>query len=355
MDYPNLSYALFAKVTERVAGYERIRLLYVALTRAKQRLVVAGGRNASLAPPYENARNFAELLAPRARAADFETRAGKTLADDSDFFVEDDEGGEVLWRLLSEATLSLTASPKTEDAARSLTLPQILHDGERLAKLRQRAQERRARPFHRAASALELDVEAMQREAGGSASHSESAGASREAAQAVGTAIHAALEHYAFSLSAEKAYETLRQTARAQLPRLVPPEQLAEAESLCAGILDSLRGSELLQRLRELEPALLGREVPILTSSPADSALEPLGFCPGVVDLLYRDPDTGEVVVADYKTDRLEGAQELARRAHHYRQQGEIYCRALQQALPPQQRVRFELWFLRYDRIERMD
>lgn len=355
MDYPNLSYALFANASERVGSFERIRLLYVALTRAKQRLVVAGGRDASLDPPYENARNFAELLSPRARAAGFLEQVENALSEESSSFVEEIEGGEVLWRLLPNADLPQQATPEAEAAPRALTLEQILRDGERLAQLRQGAKERRARPYHRAASSLELDSgPAQPAEEAPLAAPSPEAGDARAAAKAAGSAIHAALQHYAFSLSEEDAFEDMRSTAEATLPRLVAPEQLDEARALCASILDCLHGSELLHRLRGLEKLVLGREVPILTSAPLDHTPAPLGFCPGFVDLLYRDPTTGEVVVADYKTDRLQGPLQLKQRARHYEQQGRIYCRALKETLGPEQGVRFELWFLRYDQIERI-
>ncbi len=73
----------------------------------------------------------------------------------------------------------------------------------------------------------------------------------------------------------------------------------------------------------------------------------PLGFSSGVLDLLYRDPQTGDLVVADYKTDALGSPEALEERARSYAPQGLLYCRAVEQALELPQLPRFELWFLR--------
>lgn len=48
----------------------------------------------------------------------------------------------------------------------------------------------------------------------------------------------------------------------------------------------------------------------------------------GYVDLVYRDPSTGALVVVDYKTDSI-GGDELERRLEHYRVQGAAYALAV--------------------------
>jgi ATP-dependent exoDNAse (exonuclease V) beta subunit len=74
----------------------------------------------------------------------------------------------------------------------------------------------------------------------------------------------------------------------------------------------------------------------------------PVGATVGVVDLLYRDPDSGELVVADYKSDRV-GAEALRERTSAYARQGAIYVEAVRRALG--RAPRFELWFLHADQI----
>jgi ATP-dependent exoDNAse (exonuclease V) beta subunit len=81
---------------------------------------------------------------------------------------------------------------------------------------------------------------------------------------------------------------------------------------------------------------------------PPEPGAGPAGYVSGVVDLVYRDPASGELVIADYKTDRLEeaGAQE---RSAAYRGQGAVYQTALRDGLGLVYTPRFELWYLRAD------
>jgi ATP-dependent exoDNAse (exonuclease V) beta subunit len=71
-----------------------------------------------------------------------------------------------------------------------------------------------------------------------------------------------------------------------------------------------------------------------------------VGFVAGAIDLVHRDPATGELVVVDYKTDRVETDAEIAGRARSYAAQGAEYQRALREALGLDAPPRFELWFL---------
>src|SRR5690606_41091879 len=55
----------------------------------------------------------------------------------------------------------------------------------------------------------------------------------------------------------------------------------------------------------------------------------------GAIDLVYRDPEAGGLVVVDFKTDRIDGARALAERTAHHRAQALAYRRAIAQALGP--------------------
>jgi ATP-dependent exoDNAse (exonuclease V) beta subunit len=57
------------------------------------------------------------------------------------------------------------------------------------------------------------------------------------------------------------------------------------------------------------------------------------------------------MVVADYKTDDVEGEEALAARAAAYAPQGAAYVRAVAEALGLQEAPRFELWFLAAGRV----
>jgi ATP-dependent exoDNAse (exonuclease V) beta subunit len=83
---------------------------------------------------------------------------------------------------------------------------------------------------------------------------------------------------------------------------------------------------------------------------PGDGPEGAVGSTAGVLDLVYRDPASGELVVVDYKTDRVESPEELSERARRYAPQGAVYQRALRDALALAYTPRFELWFLAADR-----
>jgi ATP-dependent exoDNAse (exonuclease V) beta subunit len=90
---------------------------------------------------------------------------------------------------------------------------------------------------------------------------------------------------------------------------------------------------------------VVARELPVWLE-PTDAAPgEPVGFVAGAIDLLYRDPESGALVVADYKTDAVEGV-DLAAHAAKYTGQGAAYVRAVARALALAEPPRFELWFL---------
>ena len=92
------------------------------------------------------------------------------------------------------------------------------------------------------------------------------------------------------------------------------------------------------------------RELPVWLPAGTHGADSPVAFVAGVIDLLYRDPATGQWVVADYKSDRLGPEEGLAERAAAYASQGAAYVRAMREALDLEVEPRFELWFLRAGR-----
>jgi ATP-dependent helicase/nuclease subunit A len=84
---------------------------------------------------------------------------------------------------------------------------------------------------------------------------------------------------------------------------------------------------------------------------PDRSDVSPVAFVAGAIDLVYRDTSSGELVIADYKTDEVASDADLAEKAATYRSQGDVYTRALQGALGLPAPPRFELWFLAAGRI----
>ncbi|HEX2253444.1 MAG TPA: UvrD-helicase domain-containing protein, partial [Thermoanaerobaculia bacterium] len=367
----------------RVEAAERVRLLYVAATRARDRLVVVGRWPDRPAGAPDAARSFADLLPHRAgRPADLAGLAAE--ARETEGAVVDDDG--VLWRFPA-----WTRWPERSAAReRPAHLPEpsaVRQEAALLAELRAEATAHQARPHSAAASeeahhrlreaigdrgAGEQDVGAGTRPRPGRAPEEvatdpspaqpgrelrTAAGAlDREAAMAVGTAIHRALELL------EPAAEPTAELARldAALPSWVEEalgrsaaargEAVAEARRLLAQV----AGGRLLARLRAIGSGILARELPVLLPPEAAGVVPghpaPVGFVAGAIDLLYRDPATGELVVADYKTDAVDEAA-LAARAEIYRPQGTLYARAVRDALSLPRAPRAELWFLRADRV----
>ena len=172
-------------------------------------------------------------------------------------------------------------------------------------------------------------------------------------ALAVGSAVHRVLEELrprwglggrAAPVHATSCPSTWRLSSR----RDAAHEALARARS----ILDRLAAGRTLARLREIAAHVVARELPVLL--PPDQGPEgPVGFVSGAIDLVYRDPATGELVIADYKTDEVASEAEIeAGRVAAYAPQGVHYRRALREALGLSKEPRFELWFLHADRID---
>jgi ATP-dependent exoDNAse (exonuclease V) beta subunit len=68
----------------------------------------------------------------------------------------------------------------------------------------------------------------------------------------------------------------------------------------------------------------------------------PVAALTGAIDLVYRDPADGQLVVVDYKTGRH---RDVATHAA----QGTRYARAIQDALGLAHEPRFEAWYLAWD------
>jgi len=358
---PTLGFDRVEAERRAVEAAERVRTLYVAMTRAKDRLVLMGiwpgpGEEGGLRPP-EQARTHMDLLAwrpDRPALAELWERDGGA------------DAAEALWKLpalWAGLDGTETGAASGGDGAALAEPEEIARASVALRADRAAAEARLSRAWGGAASeeahellreelaAHRLDegedgvarARVSNKDRGGG-------GLDREAAMALGGAVHRALEEW--DLAADPREELARQ--RTHLPAYLAP--LARGEVLDAALpraeelLDRFAGSRLLDRLRGLAGRIVARELPVLLP-PRDAPQAPVGVVTGAVDLVYRDPETGLLVIADYKTDEVEDPEELARRAAVYAPQGATYVRALQEALDLPQAPRFELWFLRADRV----
>lgn len=336
---------------QAVEAAERVRLLYVAMTRAKDRLVLAGrwpvGASGEDKPPQE-ADTLLDLVLPGRRPAEpVEILAEKADSAETDRCTAED----ATWVFLDRQEATEAAAEAAPEVALPTTA-RLAEEALHLGALRQAAEKRMKRG--RAAAASEESHARLARLAATAPEEDTpdlpgSQDAPRRRAMAVGSAVHRALE--CFDLDADPATEITHQKARlpAYLAPTLPPEEIPAAVRDAGNLLDHLEGSSLLARLVELRDHILARELPVLL--PPEDPQGPEGHIAGAIDLVYRDPETGAPVIVDYKTDHLTDDTELEDRAALYAAQGKVYQRALQGALGLEEAPRFELWFLGVDRV----
>jgi len=335
----------------RVAEAERVRTLYVALTRARRRLVVAG------LPPALQARGGsgqgAGLLARRrpplpdlaALAAGLAARGGVDRCDAA--------GARFVFPALAGAR---EARAPGESAARPLPEPSAaLAMARRLQAAREQARARMQLRLAGRASGEEAEERAEARaEADGlafPAARPEGSGTRARVARAVGSALHRVLEE--LDLGAAPGAELARQ--QALLPARLRPllgagPDFAPALGEARELLEAFATGPLGERLRGLAERVVARELPLLLAARRGAAAAP-GVLAGSIDLLYRDPLLGEWVVADYKTDRVRPGEDLEARAGRHAAQGRAYQRAVAEAFGMAALPRFELWYLAAGRV----
>ncbi len=336
-----------------VEAAERVRTLYVAMTRAKDRLVLMGNWPVGgEAKPPEESRAHLDLLLWRPDRPDL--GALWSQAQETHRWSFPDTAG-ALWKL---PALRGETAAGDRDAPEGPSLPspqEVARESATLRGHRERAAERMARRFsgpaseeaherlreHQESRLPRVDEPAHRARKFLSRSRQEG----REAAMAAGGAVHRALETW--DLSADPSEEADRQ--RALLPAYLGPlirgEGQENALARARDLLELFVQGELLPRFTSLKDHVLARELPVLLP-PGSGEHSPVGVVAGTIDLLYRDPGTGRLVVADYKTDDV-APEEIETRAAAYAPQGALYVRALREALDLDEEPRFELWFLR--------
>ena len=116
-------------------------------------------------------------------------------------------------------------------------------------------------------------------------------------------------------------------------PRL---EELAQHYAQDYGVLTSAEDiARLANRALRTPAVLAGLMAPQLWSEiPVAASFEtPRGVVviEGIIDLLYRDND-GQLVILDYKSDRVDSDAAVAAKLDHYRMQGAAYAAAVERA-----------------------
>ena len=329
-----------------VEAAEAVRTLYVAMTRARQRVVLIGVWPRTIEPvdPLE-ARDYVQLVQNR---GGLPPSLAEPANDPAVQLAGHWDHEDIRFRFLGGSHRHLAGwhAAETPD-----WLPSS-GDVERLAEehrqRQQAARQRLERSWSAAATAeigerLEQLASSFRRESGAA---STTPGAARRTSQRIGSAIHDCLQHW--RLDEDPPSEA--RTQRARLGELLHGDD--EAIEQAREILDRFAEGRLLEKLVGLEGQILGREIPALVAPDDDG---PVGCYSGAIDMLYRDPSSGEAVIVDYKTDRIEKPAELRRRAEAYEPQERLYSRAVQEMLQLDAPPRTELWFLWPDRIVTSD
>ncbi len=343
---PGLGYHSVLQEENAIAEAEAVRTLYVAATRARERMVLAGVWPDPRMSGRGPRRSHLALLSRREGGihASRLSRAGDGFADASG----------VLWRVpeaRDEDALRAAGGERREES-----IDDAVRDRARIAEALSEARARAAMPATATPSGAAHAEERARREAlddpeTGSPETIDGK-ARRDLRLAAGTAIHRVLETW--DLDADPDREQARQRARIGdlLPSDLPPALREEARSEAASLLDRIAARGMLARFAALRGRLIGREVPLLRAPASAAPGEPVGAWVGTIDLLYRAAD-GAIVVADYKTDELHGDEAIEARARSYAPQLLAYLETVRATIaePGRPAPRAEIWFLAAGKI----
>ncbi len=350
---PTLAWDCVLGERERTSEAERVRLLYVAMTRAKQRLVLTGlwsdhqqrsGRGQTI-----------EQIRPRIDATDglADWLSALTREGASDFV---DRFG-TRWSLpVLDAGDALNSADARASGAELPSDSEIAEASRRLIGLRHSARERMSRPRRATASERShgdrADDDARWAETGsGPSAEARGTLTSRGAgtdARAIGSAIHRALEEFDFNADAKVEVERQREAIARILAQTAASGSANETVVAGTKLWDRLSRSSLFARLQALSGRIVARELPLLC--PPSDGVGPVGYLAGIIDLVYRDPVSDRWVIVDYKTDAVADADALRSRAESYAEQGAVYSHAVENAFELCYTPRFELWFFDADK-----
>jgi ATP-dependent helicase/nuclease subunit A len=393
---PTWGYRRVVEKKQKIRSRELIRTLYVALTRAQDRLVILGKWPAQTPtrkhPDPLRARSYMDLLAHRKAA--LPALLERAQKDPHAAFTD---AQNVRWRFLPTPTATAVQARARKDTGSAAAL----YDPKPLIALMEAASARMQRPRSRKVSALahpdtafapadSAPAQETRRERTSKTeidpAHQRALGDTlqRPTAILVGIAVHAALENWDFGAPPKQQLARQRDCTARRIALLAETDHLRQKATLeTHSLLERIAQGPLLAKLSALAPHILFRELDVIapphlcahsgTEAPslhpnrdAESPLrlgvrplengppgneprkdEPLGYLAGTVDLVYQDPDHKGIVVADYKTDRVGRSEESAALAHRYTPQLHCYGEILRQALNLEAAPRLELWFLR--------
>jgi ATP-dependent helicase/nuclease subunit A len=292
---------------------EQKRLLYVAMTRARENLIIScapSGRRSS--------GSFLSMLD--------DTLCGGIANAESTTRVTLGDGGVEIEVVSETLTAPSRSDGKPKRAKKKRNWRPFIDAWARRTAAYEMAQE--SAPF------LTPTLLKQQEEASSEAGSKLNSHTNRQTpALVVGDLAHRFLQMWDFKADANN-FEALLDDF---ISRVLPQEFHSTRREIESELQDNFRGFFGSQAYVELAGAqILGREVPLLM--PWDGKI-----MEGVIDVIYEHD--GLLYLADYKTDRI-APSELSQGAERYHQQAEIYTRAVVQALR-REVAAFKLVFLR--------
>ena len=346
IQYPTIARQALERTLRREAKAEELRVLYVAMTRAKEKLVMvhtqanAGGRVADLmalsdCPVLPEAVDSGKCmgdwimlpLLQRSEAGALRAFAGQN--SEGRFFA-----AETPWTVCVHDGLQFAAPVQQSDAAEEERAPQREDLPADFAALSYRYPYAEQTAFPAKLTATQLKGRAIDEEISENttlpprlrnlckpkflAGKTALTGAER------GTALHLVMQDLDFFC------EPNEQSVRAQIEAMRAQRKLTEEQAKAADVHAIVRflRSDLAARIRKSKQVereyrfSLLRPVRDFSSLDADDSV----LLQGVVDCFFEED--GELVVVDFKTDHVSCAQ-LDERAEHYRPQLEAYSMAL--------------------------
>lgn len=349
---PTLQFDLIESRRRQTAQAERVRTLYVAMTRARQRLVLLGcWPKVSTPVAVSAAGSFADLLTNRLDMAESPLELRRLKKSPCDAY-------GARWRFLEHRPGFSPKIPRTS-TDRPADLEVIRMNSERLRSHQSAAVQRMLHPVRRKASEFipssppkfipEVPTApALTRRIGDLppiAAHQ-----ARLTATIVGDAFHYlfATWNYSADLSLELERQRLSVQNYVQ-SRLRPPENL-HAAARYELLFDRLERGQIFRSFVDLEERVVAREMPVLLGASQDAG-HAREIITGKVDLLYRGEGADRLVIVDFKTDLVESEAQLHERADAYSGQLQVYARALSGALELEKPPELELWFIWPDRV----
>jgi ATP-dependent helicase/nuclease subunit A len=288
---------------------EQRRVMYVGMTRARDRLILSGGL---LTKP--NGESFLGFLQ---HVAD-----GEVGNPDHDIV----QVGEAAIRQTVVTSRSLS-SQKIEKFSSSPEVSEFKSEG----SLSMQKDRNRESAWRQVSQAMAFLTPTSRHSPQATRPKKNRRGSSKVASQRLGTLVHRLLEQWDFQLNYESFRDPLREFCRKDLPGDLDDDErnavILDIEKLMGIFLHSPSYGELQQA------TVIGREVPFVIPW-SNEEKNGTGSHPcvmeGVMDVVYEV--AGNVWVGDYKTDRVT-ASNMVEYAEVYRQQAQVYAIAASRSL----------------------